>query len=108
MTATVRSDSLFCFALMMADGYEKGLIRMQLENGMSIFACEGWDVFSSEHVELTPGPPVRLFSKSIGSMKCEIGGPWHLALNTHVFVKAWKLIFEEERFLQYGWTVKVE
>jgi len=105
----VRRDALYCFALMRLDSYEEELIAAQFRRGVSLFACEGWDVFSSDAVVLNPGGasmPVR--AKSIGSMNCSIGGPWDLALNTDIFLKAWQYIFDEGRYVDFGWTVKVD
>mmetsp|Transcript_42355 Transcript_42355/g.123013 ORF Transcript_42355/g.123013 Transcript_42355/m.123013 type:complete len:510 (+) Transcript_42355:75-1604(+) len=107
-TTPISSNLLYCFALMMADGYEKDLIRAALAKGVSIFACDGWDVFSSDKVQLSKGPPTPLYAKSIGSMKCEFGGPYKLALNTDVFVKAWKRIFLEQTFMYFAWTIKAD
>lgn len=101
-------QSLYCFSLMVAGSYEEKLIRAQRTEGISIFACEGWDVFSSEPMVLFERTSSDVVVKSIGLMNCSIGGPWDLALNTDVFLKAWGRIFEEGRFRSFGWTIKVD
>eukprot|EP00419_Tripos_fusus_P042398 CAMPEP_0172791352 /NCGR_PEP_ID=MMETSP1074-20121228/208427_1 /TAXON_ID=2916 /ORGANISM="Ceratium fusus, Strain PA161109" /LENGTH=617 /DNA_ID=CAMNT_0013628409 /DNA_START=48 /DNA_END=1901 /DNA_ORIENTATION=+ len=107
MTST-NPHSLFCWALMMPHGYEVSLVRTLLNHGAGIFTCEDWTVFSDGHVELSPGPPVRIVTEDIGSVKCDYGGPWHLALNSKVFIKVWKKVFQGKRYLKAGWTVKVD
>jgi len=107
-TTTPSPGSLFCFSVMMAGGYEEGLLKMQLRKGISIFACEEWSVFSSEKVLLSPGPPVEIRSSDIGSLKCGIGGPWHLALNSEIFERAWARVFRDEKYTLADWTVKAD
>lgn len=107
-TTTVRHDSLFCFALMMPSGYEKGLIQQLHERSESIFACDDYTIFSETDLEISPGPLTRIVAEPMGSMKCEYGGPFDLALNTDVFTKAWRKVFEDGKFLGYGWTIKVD
>jgi len=99
---------LFCFAAMMPHGDELTLMRMLLERGESIFACDAYQVYSSEEVELSPGPPVRIAAQSVGSMHCEYGGPYHLALNTEIFVRIWNKVFADGRYRSNEWTAKVD
>mmetsp|Transcript_85475 Transcript_85475/g.222352 ORF Transcript_85475/g.222352 Transcript_85475/m.222352 type:complete len:257 (-) Transcript_85475:134-904(-) len=107
-TTTMRPDSLFCFALMMPHGYEKDLIHQLHQKGESLFACDGFTVLSETDIVIDPGPSARLVAEPMGSMKCEYGGPFKLALNTDVFIKAWRHIFDDGKFLKFGWTVKVD
>jgi len=105
---STKSHPLFCWALMMPHGYEVSLVRTLLNHGAGIFTCEDWTVFSEGHVELSPGPPVRIITEDVGSVKCDFGGPWHLALNSEVFIKVWRKVFAEKKYLKAGWTVKVD
>lgn len=107
-TVSSRSHSLFCWALMMPHGYEVSLVRTLLNHGAGIFTCEDWTVFSEGHVELSPGPPARIITEDVGSVKCDFGGPWHLAMNSKVFIKVWRKVFADKRYLKAGWTVKVD
>jgi len=99
---------LFCWALMMPHGYEVSLMRTLLGRSAGIFGCNAYDVFSSGDIELSPGPPLRIGTTDIGSVKCNYGGKWHLALNSPVFIKVWKKVFEMRTYLQADWTVKVD
>jgi len=105
---TLSSGNLFCWALMMPHGYEVALMRTLVTRGAGIFGCNTYDVFSSGDIELSPGPPVRIGTTDIGSVKCSYGGKWHLALNSPVFIKVWKKVFKMRRYLQSEWTVKVD
>jgi len=102
-------QSLYCFSLMQARGYEVGLIRSQLERGASIFSCDGYGVYSNETVVLSAGPPAKIVTDSLGgSLICEIGGRFHTALNSEVFVRVWKKVFDRGVFWKHDWTVKVD
>mmetsp|Transcript_44532 Transcript_44532/g.100711 ORF Transcript_44532/g.100711 Transcript_44532/m.100711 type:complete len:602 (-) Transcript_44532:55-1860(-) len=108
MTTTPMPTSLFCFSVMMPHSYEVDLMKSTLEKGVGIFGCEAYTVLSSEDVELSPGPPVRIGTENIGSLKCGYGGPWHLALNSEIFVHAWKKVFEDGTYLNHAWTIKAD
>jgi len=107
-TTTVIPNSLFCFALMMPHGYEKDLIMHLLMKGESIFACDAYSIFSETKTRISPESRVPIYAEAMGSMKSDYGGPFHLALNTDVFVRAWEKVFLQGKFLMYGWTVKVD
>lgn len=100
--------SLFCFALMMPSGDEVSLMRELLRKSQGIFLCDSYSVFSSEDVELSAGPPARIGTEIIGSVKCEYGGEYNLALNSEIFVRVWKKVFSDKLYAQHGWTVKVD
>lgn len=92
----------------MPQGYEVSLVRTLLNRGSGIFQCDEYSVFSEGDVELSPGPPVRIGTEDIGSVKCNYGGPWYLALNSEVFIKAWQRVFDDGKYLRAGWTLKVD
>jgi len=100
--------SLFCFALMMPSGDEVSLMRELLRKSQGIFLCDSYSVFSSEDVELSAGPPARVGTEIIGSVKCEYGGEFNLALNSEVFVRVWKKVFSDKLYVHHGWTVKLD
>mmetsp|Transcript_78566 Transcript_78566/g.155644 ORF Transcript_78566/g.155644 Transcript_78566/m.155644 type:complete len:483 (-) Transcript_78566:152-1600(-) len=101
-------QSLLCVSLVLPWGYEHGLLRMQYTKGASIFACDEYQVFSDGDNTLSPGPPVRIGTTDIGSVHCDYGGVWHLALNSKVFIKVWDKIFEEKKYKSCDWTVKAD
>jgi len=102
--------SLYCFSVMMAGGYEEKLLRMQLGKGVSIFACESYTVMSSTVVDLgtDSGGLLHVKSDDIGSLKCNFGGPWNLALNSEIFVRAWRHVFKKGIYRDHSWSVKVD
>lgn len=92
----------------MPSGGEVSLMRELLRKSQGIFLCDSYSVFSSEDVELSAGPPVRIGTEIIGSVECEYGGEFNLALNSEVFVRVWKKVFSDKLYEQHGWTVKVD
>lgn len=103
------SPSLFCFSLMLPFGNEVSLIRSQLAQGAGIFKCNAYTVLSSEPVELSPGPPVRILAQAIpGTLHCDFGGDYHTALNSEIFFRVWQRVFADGCYLTYDWTVKMD
>lgn len=94
----------------MPGSYEQDLISMQLDRGVGIFACDSYTVLSSTSFTLTSHGPVpgHVNLESIGSLWCPYGGPYHLALNSEVFVRAWQRIFQDGAFRDAAWTVKAD
>lgn len=83
-------------------------MRSQLAQGVSIFGCEAWAVYSDEKTWLTPGPPVRLESEKLNtSLQVSAGRVEHI-LNTEVFVKAFEAVRRDEKFKASDWVVKVD
>merc|ERR1712110_582673 len=89
---------------------EVSLLKSQLSHGdVGIFACNQWAVYSNESVVLSPGPPrVLLTDVFAGTLKCKVGGPWHSALNTEIFVRLWDKVLQDPRAWSNDWTVKVD
>jgi hypothetical protein len=83
-------------------------MRELLKGGQGIFKCDSYTVFSSDDVELSPGPPSRIGTENIGSVHCEYGGEFNLALNSDIFVRVWKKVFRDRVYDEHGWTVKVD
>jgi len=100
----VRS-SLYCWSLVRLDSYELDLLRIQYEDGTSIFGCNEYDILSNEVVEALPGVMTRLVNHSL---VCALGGEANTAMNTPIFFAAWDRIFEDRRFWLHDWTVKVD
>jgi len=102
------NKTLYCWSLMMPWGDELALMKTLLSKPVGIFTCDQYSVFTDGDVTLSPGPPVRIGTTDVGSVHCNYGGRWHLALNSEVFIKVWKKIFDEQKFAKHDWTVKVD
>lgn len=99
------ASSLFCIALMQPQGYEGGLLAMQYKKKVSLFACDEYVVYSNEEIELAPGLTTHVVDSTL---KCEMGGEFHTALNLDIFITVWRKVISEGRFLHHDWTIKVD
>lgn len=97
--------SLFCFSLMLPWGYEPDLLRMQITERRSIFACEDFVVYSSVALDLGSGYTT---SRIDMDLHCPLGGQYHTALNTPIFQKIWQQVIKDGRFRVHAWTVKAD
>jgi len=107
----VTHPSLFCTSLMLPWSYEVDMLRSQLARNVGIFQCDAWAVFSNEKVKLKEGATSDedVYCDIInGSLKAEIGGKFHTALNTPIFQRFWKLLTVDGRAWSYDWTIKVD
>lgn len=96
-------NSLFCFALMQPNNYERELLELQLHNGWSVFGCDEYEIVSNSSVRLHPG----VVSSAIDSdLQCELGGEFGTALNTEIFFVVWRKVIENQRWSYHDWTVK--
>jgi len=113
-TATVTTTpmpALFCFSVMQSTGYEAKLLSGQYEQGAGIFGCERRSVFSDLRLNLAANSSdMPFYTENIGDLHCEFGGPFYppLALNSEIFVRAWKQVIEDGQFLSAKWTTKVD
>jgi len=101
----IADASLFCFSLMLPWGYEPDLLRMQITERRSIFACEDFVVYSSVALDLGSGYAT---SRIDTDLHCPLGGQYHTALNTPIFQKIWSQVIKDGRFLVHEWTVKAD
>jgi len=101
----VASTSIFCFALMMPDSYEQDLIQMQYKKWTSIFACDGYAVYSNKVISLADDLETR---KVNSSLTCKKGGEFGTALNTDIFFAVWDRVAEDGQYLLHNWTAKVD
>jgi len=106
-TGSAPLRSLFCWSVMMATGYEGGLMKAQLQQAAGIFACQSFAVFSSKEVELRPAPG-RIVTENMGDLHCKYGGPYNNVLNSEVFARAWRRVFDDGLYAQAKWTVKAD
>lgn len=84
------------------------LLRRQVKEGVSIFLCDGYTVFSDAEVELIPGPPVHIMTERVaGSFKCTGTRSNDTALDSNIFVKVWERVSSHGMYQKYDWIVQV-
>jgi len=97
-------DSLYCLSLL-ATRVDRRLLSMQQREGLGVFACDNYTIFSEDEIELAPGT----LTSAIGvNTTCHRGGPSAPYHNVRVFVEVWKRVLAAGRFRDYAWTLKVE
>lgn len=96
----------YCFSVMMGEGNELTLVTEQNMRGVGIFACDLPSVLSDRKL-LLQGKR-QIFTRDIGDLTCSYGGKYGLALNSEIFVRAWKKVFEDADYLLARWTVKLD
>jgi hypothetical protein len=97
--------SLFCWALMVATSYERGLLAGQYKSHASIFACNEFEVYSNMSVDLVPGLKCKAVTVNL---QCKYGGEFKTALNTPIFITVWSQVVQDARYLEHDWTAKVD
>eukprot|EP00929_Paragymnodinium_shiwhaense_P096547 TRINITY_DN58168_c0_g1_i1.p1 TRINITY_DN58168_c0_g1~~TRINITY_DN58168_c0_g1_i1.p1 ORF type:complete len:459 (-),score=80.67 TRINITY_DN58168_c0_g1_i1:63-1439(-) len=108
--------SLYCFMVILPSGYEREMVRSQYERGVSIFQCDAHAVLSSETFPLTNNTALgNQTTVSFGGDMRVSFNTWtwgaygvKLALNTGVFIRVWKKLFELSTWRNFDWTVKCE
>jgi hypothetical protein len=90
---------------MLPDSYEVDLIRMQYKFGVSLFACDEHEVYSSRPVPYATG---RTSAVVQSDLRCELGGEFYTRLNAGIFRVVWRKVLTDDRFRHYDWTVKVD
>jgi hypothetical protein len=103
----IGEETLFCFALMLPESYEVGLLQSQLDRGLGIFACDASAVYSNVSVKFSSKVPMETEIVE-GSLYCELGGQYMTALNTEIFVRVWKKVLSGKEYSINGWTVKAD
>ncbi|CAK0898590.1 unnamed protein product [Prorocentrum cordatum] len=81
--STREQGTLFCWALMLPSGYERGLMEALAAKDVSIFACDNYAVYSDGKFELRGGDKSkRIETEDVGDLTVEYGGPYNNALNS--------------------------
>merc|ERR550525_448314 len=96
--------SLFCWALTVPEGEEPTLLKWQASKKAGIFGCDKAAVYSNQPVNIG-GEPAHVIESD---MKCEYGGDSQSALNTWIFIAAWKKVLEDGYHAAHDWTAKVD
>jgi len=100
-----KPGTLYCWALMVPDTYEQGLLAMQFAQRTSIFACEEYSVFTNVFMEISPG----LYSDVVNTtLAAPSGGEFMTALNTDIFIAVWRKVVDVGKYALHEWTVKAD
>jgi hypothetical protein len=101
--AGVLTETLYCFALVRPFSYEVGLMAMQRDAHMGIFACDQHTILSNQ--ALSHGLNASLV---LSDLRCEMGGDFNTAMNTEIFMAVWTQVIALGHFRANDWTVKVD
>jgi len=109
--ALAGSPNLYCFVLIVPNSDEAELLKMQIEQHLSIFTCHEFGVFSNISLFLTTNPATGkpVYTTPIGgSLMVTKGGRWGTALNTDVFIRLWQTVSQNGHWRFHDWVVKVD
>jgi hypothetical protein len=90
---------------MLPDSYEQTLLFIQHEKGMGLFACDGMAIYSNKLIKVAPGAVTRIVNSDL---KCRMGGEFHTAMNTDIFLAVWRKVYSDGQFWAYHWTLKAD
>jgi len=106
--------SMYCFSFYTHDtgstktSHELELLQMQNKHGVSLFACDAWDVFSDTSVEIGNGYftyKVEDTFNEFHKLKRKLSGTW---VNWALFHQAWLGVRQLGKWEGKSWTVKVD
>lgn len=100
--------SIFCFSVVQPPpNYEAGLISSQLDSGYGIFACDAFELFSTEKFTLGDGPdgPVETVTFVPAPV---VESKDHTAGNAELFMHVWDAVKSVGKYQACDWTVKVD
>jgi len=104
-TSGQQSPTLFCFALMLPNSYEVGLLAMQHGLKASLFSCDAFKIYSNLSMQVVPGVMTGVVDSNL---TCSKGGEFGTVLNTEIFMAVWRKVIEDGLYLDSSWTVKVD
>jgi len=107
-TTTPAGRSLYCFAVARPKFGEMMLMDAQLNQRVGIFQCDGFTVFSNLRTAIANNETVVHTEVIDSSLEAPIGGTYNMSLNTEIFLKVWRRIFEVEDYAHHDWTIKVD
>jgi len=99
--------SLYCWAFTMGTGEEPLLLVKQMQHNWGIFACEEHVVYSSKTKVMHGMHTVGLGHNPTHSVKKGFSGDG-FAVNSLIFIKAWRHILKVKKYMHHAWTVKVD
>jgi len=107
----VDGPTLYCFMVVLPWGEERDAIKIQFKAKVSIFQCDEHNVLSSEEYPLNDDGDASTVSFG-GDMHVGFNSwtwaPNTLALNTEVFLRAWKKIYSMGTWENFDFTIKTE
>jgi len=97
--------TLYCFSLAVPTSYEPKMLQWQHTHKVSIFACDGFDVYSNKAIAIAQGVVAKVVDSDL---KCEYGGDSGTALNAWIFIAVWKKVIDDASYSHFDWVVKVD
>jgi len=107
-------SSLYCYALWFSTKGGKSkvpddeLLAWQLKNGKSIFACQAWDVFSDVPLSVNGEYDAIQLKDGDGDWYRYTRSDTGAAANAAIFISAWKVIREQQKWRDQEWVVKAD
>jgi hypothetical protein len=109
--ALPRLSSLFCFAVFRVKTYEMGLIELQLDRGIGIFACDETMLLADTNMSLgiirRHGKDVPVRTHTFKQMPVGLSQDGSAA-NTALFMKVWDVVIDFGAYRRHAWTLKVD
>lgn len=109
--ALPRLSSLFCFAVFRVKTYEMGLIELQLDRGIGIFACDETMLLADANMSLgtirKQGKDVPVKTHTFKQMPVGLSQDGSAA-NTALFMKVWDVVIDFGAYRRHAWTLKVD
>lgn len=116
---SLEGPSIFCF-LVVKPGDEAHLVAQKFLEGIGIFSCNDYILFSSQQSEdlfagwkfqwnlprWPPGGPTVEILES--SLNVPNGGQYATPLNVDLYNEVWQKVFNDGRFADYDWTIKLD
>lgn len=111
----VQAPTLFCWLVVRTHGYEPDLVKEQYKQGVHVFGCDDYTVFSNAPLLLGPDNGGRFMSAMIIISPHVDMGHWgqngqttNSWLNTMNFMNAWEMLRADGRVWHHDWTVKAD
>jgi len=109
------ANTMYCFAVMLPFGGEVDLMQLQYEKSLGLFKCDAHAVFSNVSFALSANSANSEHTVAFGGDMVVDFNTWtwakfntKLALNTAVFITAWKKVFDMGIWKEHDWTLKVD
>lgn len=113
--AISRVNSIFCYtvyAVNKGKGIENkndlSILQTQLKNGVGLFACNDWEVFSDKVVQLSPTVQSTMITTPAEYGKFFRKDKPDRYVNTPLFLEAWRKLKADNRWAAMAWVVKVD
>merc|ERR1719183_927820 len=78
-------------------------MQRDMDMDVGIFACDEYTILSNR--ALGSGLNASMVQSDL---KCEMGGEWHTAMNTEIFMAVWTAVIMLGRFQDHDWTIKAD